>query len=45
MPGSTPAAAEGGDGEDGDEDAAKGEKKKKSNTYKHLIKGIPGTRH
>lgn len=32
-----------GDGGDGDDDDAggKGEKKKK-NTYKHLIKGIPG---
>ena len=30
-----------GDGGDGDDDDVKGEKKKK-NTYKHLIKGIPG---
>jgi hypothetical protein len=30
-----------GDGGDGDDDDVKGEKKKK-NTYKHLIKGVPG---
>ena len=30
-----------GDGGDGDDDEGKGEKKKK-NTYKHLIKDIPG---
>ncbi|THV07382.1 hypothetical protein K435DRAFT_772710 [Dendrothele bispora CBS 962.96] len=46
VPGSTPAthaqtpAADGQDGDD-DEGGGKGEKKKK-NTYKHLIKGVPG---
>ena len=42
--GNTPADMDLGDGGDGDDDDAtggKGEKKKK-NTYKHLIKGIPG---
>ena len=42
--GNTPADVDLGDGGDGDDDDAaggKGEKKKK-NTYKHLIKGIPG---
>jgi hypothetical protein len=35
-------AADGGDGGDGDEEeGSKGEKKKK-NSYKHLIKDIPG---
>ena len=32
---------DGGDGDDDDVTGGKGEKKKK-NTYKHLIKGIPG---
>lgn len=41
---SAPTPAAEGQGHDGDEDEAvgKGEKKKK-NTYKHLIKGVPGT--
>ena len=42
--GNTPADMDFGDGGDGDDDdvtGGKGEKKKK-NTYKHLIKGIPG---
>ena len=42
--GNTPVDVDLGDGGDGDDDDApggKGEKKKK-NTYKHLIKGIPG---
>jgi hypothetical protein len=42
--GNTPVDMDLGDGGDGDDDDAtggKGEKKKK-NTYKHLIKGIPG---
>lgn len=41
---SAPTPAAEGHGHDGDEDEAvgKGEKKKK-NTYKHLIKGVPGT--
>ncbi|PPQ67530.1 hypothetical protein CVT25_006071 [Psilocybe cyanescens] len=33
--------ADGGDGDDDDAPGGKGEKKKK-NTYKHLIKGVPG---
>jgi len=40
----TPAEADHADGGDADDDdvpGAKGEKKKK-NTYRHLIKGIPG---
>lgn len=40
TPGSS-GIADGGDGDD-DEATGKGEKKKK-NTYKHLIKGVPGT--
>jgi hypothetical protein len=40
TPGSS-GIADGGDGDD-DEGTGKGEKKKK-NTYKHLIKGVPGT--
>lgn len=39
TPGSS-GVADGGDGDD-DEATGKGEKKKK-NTYKHLIKGVPG---
>lgn len=42
--GNTPADMDPGDGGDGDDDdtaGGKGEKKKK-NSYKHLIKGIPG---
>jgi hypothetical protein len=42
--GNTPADVDLGDGGDGDDDdvaGGKGEKKKK-NTYRHLIKGIPG---
>ena len=42
--GNTPADMDVGDGGDGDDDdvtGGKGEKKKK-NTYRHLIKGIPG---
>ena len=41
--GNTPADmdGDGGDGDDDDPVGGKGEKKKK-NTYKHLIKGIPG---
>lgn len=44
MSASTPADADhadAGDGDDDDAPGAKGEKKKK-NSYKHLIKGIPG---
>lgn len=36
----TPGGGDGGDG-DGDDEDGKGDKKKK-NSYKHLIKGIPG---
>lgn len=45
--GNTPADLDLGDGGDADDDDAtggKGEKKKK-NSYKHLIKGIPGVLH
>jgi len=46
VPGSTPAAhaqTPAADGQDGDDEegGGKGEKKKK-NSYKHLIKGVPG---
>ena len=37
----TPAANDGGDGEDGEEDGGKGDRKLK-NSYKHLIRNIPG---
>ncbi|KAI5117368.1 hypothetical protein M0805_004358 [Coniferiporia weirii] len=37
----TPTGADGGDGDDGDEEGGKGDKKQK-NSYRHLIKGIPG---
>lgn len=38
----SPARADGGDGEDGEEETGKGDKKQK-NSYRHLIKGIPGS--
>ncbi|THH03736.1 hypothetical protein EW145_g6044 [Phellinidium pouzarii] len=37
----TPTGADGGDGDDGEEDGGKGDRKQK-NSYKHLIKEIPG---
>ncbi|EJD07113.1 uncharacterized protein FOMMEDRAFT_138779 [Fomitiporia mediterranea MF3/22] len=40
MGAATPGV-DGGDGDDGEEDGAKGDKKQK-NSYRHLIKGIPG---
>lgn len=39
--GAVTPGADGGDGDDGDEEGGKGDKKQK-NTYRHLIKGIPG---
>ena len=40
----TPGSVGVADGADGDDDEATGKgEKKKSNTYKHLIKGVPGT--
>ena len=37
----TPAGIDGGDGDDNDEEGDKGDKKLK-NSYRHLVKGIPG---
>lgn len=38
---STPMAGDGGDGDEAEEEGGKGDKKQK-NSYRHLIKGIPG---
>lgn len=38
---STPAGGDGGDGDEAEEEGVKGDKKQK-NSYRHLIKGIPG---
>ena len=37
----TPAGIDGGDGDDNDEEGDRGDKKLK-NSYRHLVKGIPG---
>lgn len=37
----TPAAGDGGDGEDGEDEGGKGDRKLK-NSYRHMIRGIPG---